>query len=96
MGYNYDVSVKTTNTKSKSNHLQTLTHIELEKFIPINHAIENLDFFDIDDLFNDYITNHNKNIDINLVNCDFKLVFNNEFCLHIKPELQNNLMEYHL
>ena len=31
MGYNYDVSVKTTNTKSKSNHLQTLTHIELEK-----------------------------------------------------------------
>ena len=90
MGYYCDVCVKTIKINSKSKHPQNLTHNELEKCIPTNHTIENLDFFHIDEIFNYFITNHNKNLDLYLVICDFKLVSDNEFYLYIKPEIQRN------
>ena len=61
--------------ESKNKLLQSLTHNEFEKCIRKKHTNENLDFFDIDRIFNDYITNHNKKFVLYLVEYDFKLVF---------------------
>ena len=51
---------KTIKTISKRKHLPSLTDNEPEKVIQIEHTIENPNFFDIEDLFNEHITNHIK------------------------------------
>ena len=89
MVYFFDVCDKTIKLKSKNNHLKSLTHIQNEKSFRINHTIKNPYFFDIDKIYNDYITNHNQKFDLHLVKCDFKLVFNN-FTPHIKTDFHHN------
>ena len=79
MEYYTDVCEKTTKIQSEDKRLQSLTHIEFKKCIRINHTIQNPDFFDIDEIFNGYILNHNKKFDSYLVKNDFKLVFDGEF-----------------
>ena len=56
----------------------------------------NSQFFDKDELYNEYITNHNEKIDSSLVNYDSKQKFDKEFSLHIKSELQINRTDFHL
>ena len=56
MDYFCDVCDKTIISKSKNNHLKSLTHIQ-EKSFRIYHTIKNPYFFDIDKIQNDYITN---------------------------------------
>ena len=68
---------KTIKLKSKKNHFKSLTHKEYKKHLKKTHTIENPIFFDVDKTFNDYITNHDKKIDIYLVRVDFKLDFDN-------------------
>ena len=56
--------------KSKRKHLQSKTHDELEESIRIKHATEDPDFFDMDEIFNEYINNHNKSaiqISLNMI-----------------------------
>ena len=60
MDYFCDVCDKTYKKKSKSNNRQSLRHIDFEKSIRIKHVIQNPDFFDIDEIFNEYITKHNE------------------------------------
>ena len=55
----------------------------------MKHTNRNPDFFDRDKIFSDYITNHNKKIDLYLVKCVFQLAFNN-FFPHIKTEFEYN------
>ena len=81
--------IKTIKLKSESNHPKSLTHVQYEKSIRINHTIENPIFFDVDKIFNDYITNHYRKFDLYFVKCDFKLVFNN-FTPHIKTYFYHN------
>ena len=57
----------------------------------IKHTIRNPNFFDIDEIFHEYIISHNKKFEIYLVNYDIKLVFDKDFIPHIKSELQNNV-----
>ena len=85
MNYYFSVCDKTITPKSKNNHFESLTHNPYEKSIRINHSIENPNVFDIDKIFNDYITNHKKKFDFCLFKCDYKLVFNN-ITPHIKTD----------
>ena len=71
----YDETLK---SKSKNNHLPSLTYNEFEKKTTNKHTIEN-PFFNIDSLFTDYVTNHNKKFDVYFIECDFEIVFDNEF-----------------
>ena len=73
MEYYCDIWDKTYKIKKKGKQLHSLTHIEGDKGIKTKH-IKNSDFFDIDEMFNKYITNHKK-IDFNLLKYDFKIVF---------------------
>ena len=66
---------------SKNNHFISLTLIQYEKCIRINQSIKNPEFFDIDENFMAYITNHKKKFDSYLVDCDFKL----DLIIDIKP-----------
>ena len=77
MDYYCDVVYNIIEIKSKNKHLKSLTHNEFDKCIRTNHTIENPDFFDIDSIFNKYITNHNEKFDLYLVKCDFELGFVN-------------------
>ena len=47
---------------SECNPPISLTHNQTKKPFRIKHTIKNLNFFFIDAISNDYITNHNKNI----------------------------------
>ena len=57
----------------------------------MNQINKNPNFFDVDKIFNDYITNHNKKFDLCLINCGFKLEFDKEFNPHIKTHLNFNI-----
>ena len=76
------------NVNSK-NHLKSLTLIQNEKSIGLNHTFKNPYFFDIDKKFNDYITNHNTNPNLCLVKWDFNVVFN-DFNPHKKTNFSHN------
>ena len=96
MYYYCDVSGKTIQIESKNKHLQSHTHNKLEDCIETKHTIENPLFFDIDAIFNEYITNHNENLNLFLVKYHFKLVSGDEFYPHIKCELVYNRTIFHL
>ena len=50
----------------------------------------------MDSIFNEYISIHNKNIVLPLVNNDLKLMFDKEISPHIQCELRNNQRDFHL
>ena len=60
MKWYFDVCDKTNKHKSKKNQLKSLSVIQYGKCFRINHSNENPNFFDVDKLFNNYITNHKK------------------------------------
>ena len=60
MSYYCDTCDKTIKIKSKNKHLKSITHNELEKSFRLIHSIEKPNFFTADDLYNDFINNHNK------------------------------------
>ena len=64
-------------------------HSEREKYIHTKHTIKNPNFFVIDKISNDCITNHNRKY-LFLIKCDFKLIFNNDFSLHIETDFHHN------
>ena len=63
MDYYSDVCDESFELKSKKKHLRSLTQKELEKSIRTKDTLEKAEVFNIDEIFNDSITNHNKNID---------------------------------
>ena len=91
MDYYCDVCDKTIENQSKNKHLKSLTHNEFEKCTRTKHAFQRLNFSEIDDIFNEYVTNHKRKLETNLVKCDFNLVYVEEFYPHIKSHFQNNL-----
>ena len=65
------------------------------KHILINFSVKYPDFFDIDKIYNDYISNHNKKFDGYFVKCDFKLAFN-KISSHIKTDYETNTTLFEL
>ena len=57
----------------------------LDKSIRMKQTIANLDSFDMDKLFNDVITNHNKKVDLNHVKYDLKQFLINNFTQTLHP-----------
>ena len=55
----------------------------------INYSVKYPNFFDVDKIYNDYISNHNKNFDGYLSKCDFKLFFIN-ISSYIKTDCKTN------
>ena len=84
MSYYRSVCDKTIKARSKTKHFECLAYQEYEKHVRLNHTIQNINFFDVDKLFNDYVTNHIKKLEICLVRADFKLDFENELNAHVK------------
>ena len=62
----------------------SFSHNQTENPFGIKHTNKNPNFFVVDKISNDYITNHNKEYNLFLVKCDFKLIFNNDL---LKPIL---------
>ena len=94
MDYYCDVCDKTIKINSQSKPLKSVTHNEFEKCVRIKHTIENPDFFALDSIFKDYITNHNKRFDLYVVESVFNLVFDTEFHPHIRSDLLHNTFSY--
>ena len=76
MDYYSDACDRTIKTKSnlKVNISKVLDITILKKMYTKNHTIEHPDFFDIYEIFNTDITNHNEKFDFNMVEYGFKLV----------------------
>ena len=65
-------------------------HNELGKGVRIKHTNPFPNFFDMDELFSDYISNHNKKFDSYLDKYDCELTFTNErFTHHVISEIEN-------
>ena len=90
MDYYCDASDKTKKIKSRTKIFQILSQNELVECVLKRHTISKPDFFDIDESFNNYITNHIKKNDLYLVKCDFKIVFGKELYPHIESHLIQN------
>ena len=69
------------------------THIEFEKCIRIKHTIENPDFVDIDIIFNDYSTNHDKTLAESFKPITDKLENINESTKQLKEVFENTSSE---
>ena len=61
-----------------------------DEYIYDEYSINNPNLNDIDKIFNNYVTSYNKKLDINYIKCDFYLVFNNDFGIHIKTHYVHN------
>ena len=48
------------------------------------YTIKNINLDEYDKIINDYITTHNKNFDVDLVNCEFKIEFDNNFIINLE------------
>ena len=70
----------------------SLTHNQTENPFRIKHTIRNPNFFVVDKISNDYITIHNKNYNLFLAKCDFKLFFDND---PLKPILIVRFLSYY-
>ena len=89
MDYYSEVCDKTIKLKPKNNILNSLTHIQYEKSLRRNHTDKYPNLFDIDKIFNDFISNHSGKFDLYLFKCDFHLVFNS-FTPYIKTDFYHN------
>ena len=70
---------------------KTSSKFNSERFkncIQKKHTIENPDFFDIYQIFNDYIADHYKNFEFFLVKYDVTLVLDKQFHPQNKSELR--------
>ena len=74
----------------KNESFISISQLQYEKCFRLNHTIKNPKFFDIDKIYNDFITNHNRKFDSYFVECGFKLVIINHFNPHIKAEFYHN------
>ena len=90
MDYFCSLCDKTIKIKSENYHLRSLAPNQFEKCLCKKHTIENTNFFDVDDLFNEYITNHNQKFDLYVNKFDFILFFDIEFYPDVKPVFPNN------
>ena len=77
-------------------YLENLTHNKLEMCMRVKQTIKKLDFFDIDELFDNYISGHIKNFELYLVKLDFIIIFEKEFHPHIKSKLKNDKKDFPL
>ena len=96
MHYYYDECDKTTKIEVKIKHLKNLSSTELDKRIRIKHTIKNPDFFDIDSIFKEYITKHDKKLISILFENVFKLVFDKIFHALIQSEIPCKTTIFHL
>ena len=66
--------------------------MNIERYFLTKHTTKNPSFFDIDELSNDFITNHNKKYYFFLIECYFKLLFINDFSkpICIETEFYHN------
>ena len=61
-----------------------------DEFIYDEYSINNPNLNDIVKIINNYVTSYNKKFDIYYIKCDFCLVFNNDFGIHIKTHSVHN------
>ena len=67
MDYLCNLCDKTGEYIYKISHLERLTHKEIKRCIRLKHTIKNSNFFDIDTIFHENITNNNQNLKLNHV-----------------------------
>ena len=87
MDYCCDVCEKRIKIKPRSKRLKSLAHNEIEKKFTNKTHYRKSRLFDIDEIFNQNIVNHNEKFKSYLVNYDLKLVLQKEFTPHNKSEM---------
>ena len=61
-----------------------------DQFIYDECSINNPNLNDIDKIIKNYVTSYNKKFDIFYIKCDFYLVFNDDFKIHIETYYVHN------
>ena len=61
-----------------------------DQFFYDEYSINNPNLNDIDKIINNYVTSYNKKFDIYYIKCDFYLVFNDDFKIHIETYYVHN------
>ena len=61
-----------------------------DEFFNDEYSINNPNLNDIDKIINNYVTGYNQKFDISSIKCDFFLVFNDDFGIHLKTHYVQN------
>ena len=86
-----DVCDKTIKLESKNNQFKSNIHKEFDKCKHIKLTIENPNINNIDEIFYEYIIEHNKIHDFYPLKCEFEIIFNdNQYCPYITSNLSDN------
>ena len=76
---------------SRSKHFKSKSHIVLGKCDCIILPLKNIDFNEVDELYNLYLIEHNKKYYFYVIRCRYNLVFNNGQCFRcVTAKLTNN------
>ena len=94
MHYYCDVCNRTIESTSKRSRRCSKTRKRFEQCIRKKHTIQKPENFDIDEVFNEYITSHNKKLESYLGIIDFKLIFHHELSPQITSDLEINLRDF--
>ena len=65
-------------------HYRATLRKKNDKSLYKKYTINNINLVEYDKLSNDYNTTHNKNFDVYLIICDFKIEFDNNFIVHLE------------
>ena len=91
MDYYFDVCIIFIEPESKYENFKSNTQKEFDKCKHKELTIENIDIKDVDKAFHEYIIEHNRKYDYYLVECDFRIVFNDyEFCPYVSSTSNSN------
>ena len=96
MDYFCDVCDELNTFRSKRKHLQIVTQIKYEGCVRAKHTKQNIEFSDIDSVFQKYTKNHNEKLESYLAKNDFETAFKEEITTHIKVDQESNLSNFHL
>ena len=90
MSYHCECCDEAVKLQSKTKHFKSLTPKQYENFYGLNHNFKSLKFFDVGKIFNNYVTNHNRKLELYLVRAGFKIDFDN-FASRIQTDFHYNI-----
>ena len=79
--------------ENESNYINYIATLKKERYKSFyeNYIIINPNLDEVDKILNDCITSHNKKLNIYFINCEFNLVFDNYFKIHIENNFCFNI-----
>ena len=92
--FHCDICDKSIKIRSKKRHLNSQYHKSLIKSIICKHTIENPNFFEIENLLHNFVDKYNKDFELYIIYCKWKLHFSDNTIFVVKSDRLYNINRY--